>query len=96
MPEFFKQVFIVLVLYFGELLATKCVSLNNQLCTSRLTLINLNHDELHDYPFMVSLDRCDKCCNTDGSFNRACVPNKIKDVNLEGSNKTKEINESNL
>ena len=39
-----------------------CISLNNQLCMARPTLIDLNPDEynqgLRCYPFMVNLDMC--------------------------------------
>ena len=40
-------------------------------------LTDLNPDELHYNPFMVSLDRCDRICNTtEDPFGRICVPNK--------------------
>ena len=44
MLGFFKQAFIVLAFWLGGSLATKCVSLNNQTCTSRPTVIDLNPD----------------------------------------------------
>ena len=55
-----KQVFIVL-LSFSESLArcrTKCLSLNNQPCIDRPTVINLNPVDLKYYPFVISLDKC--------------------------------------
>ena len=52
-----KQVFIVL-LSFSESLATKCVSLNDEPCMIRPTLINFNPVELKYYPFRISLDKC--------------------------------------
>ena len=51
-----KQVFIVL-LSFSESLArgrTKCLSLNNELCIVRPTVINLNPVDLKYYPFVIS------------------------------------------
>ena len=57
-----KQVFIVL-LSFSETLATKCLSLNDEPCMIRLTLIDLNPVELKYYPLMISLDKCSGCCN---------------------------------
>ena len=48
---------IVLLSFIGSL-ATKCLSLNNELCLARPTLTDLNPNELHYYPFMVSLDIC--------------------------------------
>lgn len=32
--------------------------MNNQTCTARSVLIDLNPDELLHYPFMVSLEKC--------------------------------------
>ena len=54
---------------------TKCVSLKNQQCITRPTLINLHPNEviqgLHYYPFTVDLDRCIRSCNTlDDTSNR--------------------------
>ena len=54
---------------------TKCVSLKNQQCITRPTLINLHPNEviqgLHYYPFTVNLDRCIRSCNTlDDTSNR--------------------------
>ena len=46
----------------------KCISLSNQPCMTRPTLIDLNLDEydqrLHYYPFMFNIDRCNGSCNT--------------------------------
>ena len=57
-----KQVFIAL-LSFSESLATKCVSLNNQLCLIRPTIIDLNFVELDYCPFMSRLHKCNGICN---------------------------------
>ena len=56
-----KQVFIVL-LSFSSSLATKCVSLNDEPCIVRPTLIDLNPESKY-YPFMISLDKCNGRCN---------------------------------
>ena len=60
MSGFLKQALIILVLMllgFVGLLTTKCVSLDNQTRTVTSTDIDLNPDQLHLYPFVVSLDR---------------------------------------
>ena len=75
MYRLIKQVFIALLSLSGTLASTDnvsnfttCISLSNQPCTTRPTLIDLNHDEynqrLRYYPFMVSLDRWNGSCNT--------------------------------
>ena len=52
-----KQLLIGL-LSFSSSLATKCVSLNDEPCMIRTTLIDLNSVELKYYPFMITLDKC--------------------------------------
>ena len=54
---------------------TKCISLNDQACMARPTLVDLNLDEynqgLHYYPFMVGLGRWNGSWNTlDDPFNK--------------------------
>ena len=59
------------------------MSLNNEQCKTRSTLINLNPFELNYYPFMISLDKCNESCNTLTEISgRICVTNKAEDVNL--------------
>ena len=50
-----KQVLIIL-LSFCKSLTTKCVSLNDEPCMVRPTLIHLNPVELKYYPLTISLD----------------------------------------
>ena len=57
-----KQVFIIL-LSFSSSLATKCVSLNDEPCIVRSTIIDLNPVELKCYPLIISLDKCNGSCN---------------------------------
>ena len=59
MFRFIKQVLIALLI-FNESLTTKYVSLNNETCMARPTLIDLNPVELNYYPFLISLDKCNK------------------------------------
>ena len=57
MLSFIKQVFLLL-LSFSESLATKCLSLIDEPCVIRLTLIDLSPVELKYYSFIFSLDKC--------------------------------------
>ena len=78
-----RQAFIVVLSFSGSLAIatmvfdrTKCIYLNNELGLVGPTLMNLNSNELHYYPFMVSLGRCDGSCNTlDDLLSRILVPN---------------------
>ena len=65
---------------------TKCMSLNNQICMTRRTLINLHRNEYSQrsryYPFVDNLDTCARNCNSLNELsNRVCVPNKTENLN---------------
>ena len=69
--------------------------MNNQPYMVRPTLIDLNPDENCCYPFIISINRCDKICNTvEDPLGKICIPNKIKEVNPNVFNTIKGINES--
>ena len=70
-----KEVPIVL-LSFSSSLATKCLSLNDEPCMVRPTLIDFNHVELKYYPLMISLDKRNGSCNVLSL--KICVPKKQK------------------
>ena len=57
-----KQVFIAL-LSFSSPLATKCVSLNDEPCVLRPTLIHLSPVEVKCYPFMINSYKSNGSCN---------------------------------
>ena len=57
-----KQAFMAL-LSFSESLATKCVSLDNEPCMTKSTLVDLNHIELDYYSFIMNLDKCNGSCH---------------------------------
>ena len=53
MSSLIKQV-LILLLSFSSSLATKCLSLNDEPCMVRPTLIDLNTANLKYYPFVIS------------------------------------------
>ena len=67
--------------------------MNNQRSMIRPTPTDLNLDELHYYPLIISINRCYRNCNTvQDPFGRICVPNKIEDLNLKIFNMIRGIN----
>ena len=74
-----KQVFMVL-LSFSSPLATKCVSLNDEPCMVKPTLIDLNPIDFKYYPFMISLDKCNGSSNVLSL--KICVSKESKDINV--------------
>ena len=79
MSEFSKQMVNVLMLLrlcFGGSSAIKFEPWS--------IFLDLKPDELYYYPFIVSMNMCDKNCNTvEDLFSRTGVPIKTKDVNLK-------------
>ena len=56
----------IILLSFSESLArdrTKCLFLNDEPCTVRPTLIDMNLVELKCDPFMISVNKCTGSCN---------------------------------
>ena len=89
-----KQVFIVLF-SFNRSLLTKCLSLNNEPCIARPTLIDLNPIKLNHFPFMISLRKCNGSCNVVYDLSiKICVPRKTKDANVKVFNMRTTINKA--
>ena len=73
----------ILLLSFSESLArdrTKCLSLNDEPCIIRSTLIDLNPVEFKYYPFTISLDKFNGSCNI--LLPKICVPKKTINVKV--------------
>ena len=82
MLRLIRQMFIG-PLHFSRSLVTKCVSLNNEPCTVRPTVTDLNSVELNYYLFMISLDKYSRICNSDHDLSvKICVPSKTKNINV--------------
>ena len=60
---------------------TQWLSLNDEPCMVRSTLIDLNPVELKYYPFMIDLDKCSGSCNVLSP--KICVQKKKKDKMLK-------------
>ena len=79
MVSIIKQMFIVLLSFSSSFThianisdRTKCLSLNEESCIVRPTLIDLNPFEHKNYPFMISLDKCSESCYVLSP--KICVP----------------------
>ena len=82
---------------FSELLVSnlKFVSLKNQPCKARPTIVNINSDKTSFYSFTVSVNKCSRSCSTvDDLYNQVFVPNKVKNMNVEVFNLISGVNET--
>ena len=70
------------------------MSLNNEPCITRPTVVNLIPAELNYYLFMITLDKGNGSCNlVDDSFTKICVSNKTRDINDKVFNMITRTNE---
>ena len=76
---------------FSGFLAAKCVSLNEEKCMVRPTLIDLTPLELKYYPFMISLNKCTGSCNALSP--KRFVSKEAKDINVKALNMITNKNE---
>ena len=73
----------------------KCLTLNNRPYQARPTILNINSNETHFYPFTVSVNNYGGTYNTiDVAYTRVCVPNKVKNMNVKVFNLMPGVNET--
>ena len=60
----------------------KCVSMSNQECMIRATVVDINNNEPLFYPYSVILNKCSGSCNTiNNPHAKICVHDVVKDMN---------------
>ena len=82
---FIKKCFFTAMTFFNLSIVNslECVSINNQECKIRTEIINLNTNQSMFYPYSIKINRCKRSCNTiNDSYARICVPNQIKNTNV--------------
>ena len=61
-----------------------CVIINNDPYLISATLIDLNPVELNNHPFIISLNKCSRSCNSiDSLSTKICLPTKTQDINVK-------------
>ena len=97
---FIKKVFITgstILSSINPLNATplKCVSMNNKKCEVRPKIANVNSDESVFYPFSIKTSKCSGSCNNiNDPCAKICVPDVIKNINVEVFNLMSITNET--
>ena len=66
----------IILLGFSKSLARKCLFLNDEPCMVRPTIIDMNPNELKNYPFMISSNKYAGSCNV-------LSPKETKDINVK-------------
>ena len=87
MFRFIKQIFISATMLFSSLLGVnslECISIKNDECKVRPEIVNINSDNPIFYPFSVKVNKCNgNCNNINDLYARICVPESVKNLNVQ-------------
>ena len=69
--------------------------MNNQACTVRPEIVNINSNEPVFYPFSIKTSKCSGSCNNiNDPCAKICVPGIVKDLNVKVFNLMLRTNET--
>ena len=75
--------------------ALNCVSMNNQECKVRPTIVDINSNDPMFYPFSIKVNKCSgNCNNINDPYAKRCVPDTVKDLNVRVFNLMSKTNET--
>ena len=75
--------------------ALKCVSMNNKECKARPIIMNVNSDEPSFYTYSIFVSKYSSNTNNiNDPYAKLCVPDVVKDINIEVFNPISRINET--
>ena len=88
MLGFVKRTFVSTTMFFGYNLSSvnrlECVSMNNQEYKVRPEIVNVNSHDPVFYPFSIKTGNCSGSCNNiNDSYAKCCVPDVVKNINIE-------------
>ena len=87
MFRFVKQIFVSTMMFFGSLSnvnSLEYVSMKNQECKVRPEIVNINSNNPIFYPFSIKTSKFSSNCNNiNDPYARICVPNIVKNLNVQ-------------
>ena len=94
--RFVKKVFVLGLTVLSNITnALRCVSMKNQKYKVRQEIINIDSNNPIFYPFSVKINRCSgNCNNINDPYARICVPDIVKNLNVEVFNLMSLTNET--
>ena len=97
--RFLNEIFVSVMMFFGcnvsNVNPLKCVSMSNQECKIRPEIININSNKPSFYPYSVQINKCSGSCNNiNDPYTKLCVPDVVKNLNVEVFNLMSRINET--
>ena len=98
MFRFVKKCFFIGSLLSSNLVginSLSCISMNNQICKVRPEIINVNSKNPVFYPFSIKTRKCSgNCNNINDTYAKICVPDAVKDLNVNVFNLISRTNET--
>ena len=71
-----------------------CISINNQTCTAKPEIFNVNINNPVFCPFSIKTSKCSgNCNNINDLFAKICLPDVVKDLNVKVFNLMSRTNE---
>ena len=71
------------------------ISANIQKCKIRLQVVNINSNNPFFYSYSIELNKCSGSCNNiNDTYSKLCVPNAVKNINVEVFNLVSRTNET--
>ena len=94
--SFVKKVFILGLTVLSNITnALKRFLMKNQECKVRPEIVNININNPIFYPFSVKVNRCSgNCNNINDTYAKICVPDTVKNLNVEAFNLMSRTNET--
>ena len=72
-----------------------CISINNQTCTAKPEIFNVNIDNPVFCPFSIKTSKCSgNCNNINDLYAKICLPDVVKDLNVKVFNLMSRTNET--
>ena len=95
---FLKKVFLTgltILSSFTSVNLFSCISMNNQECNTRPQVVNINGDGSVFFPFSIKPSKCSGSCNNiNHLYEKVCVPDVVKNLNVKGFNLMSRTNET--
>ena len=95
MFEFIKKMFLVGSTILSTLMGVNslsCISMTNNECKVRPEIINVNSNEPAVYPFSIKTCKCSGSCNNiNDPYAKMCVPDVVKNSNVNVFNWCQEL-----
>ena len=96
--KYIKQIFVSTIIFFGSLSSVnplECVSMSNQEWKVRPEIVNINSNKPLFYLFSIKKSKCSGSCNNiNDPYTKLCVPNMVKNLNINDFNLMSRTNET--